>query len=802
MRGWHIARSVSIGALPMEQLVNATRGNSVANIESLPPVKCVALGLPREDPALALLAEAHNVTTSPHAGSEGYALHIGGGVVLILGNSAAGVFYGAQSVLQLLGNSTVVPEVRVDDWPDFPIRGAYMFGGPSLSASYLYRSGGLAWNMQLVDWMVLHKMNFGVVVIPWVGAGVNKPQCTAKNCSKTHGIAGHFAIFYNAVPGFNANTTEATWILSQLRELQSYMEARHIEFVPNLGSGTGGGPEYYNSAFVEGKWVRNASFVFDEAEVAVVDDLVNTSQQLNGDFAELGIDQKLPARWTFEPVSAAEGQWSMSTSAPPPLSDSGRSLRCDVPTVATGSKSQTARSPWIAVNGGSIVQVTIWTKYTRPAAAVHSQGLAQTQFVAAVTTDIAGRVLKNLSYYSWFRDDTVFDWTLGPSWSQYTAAITLPLNATNLSLHFYMCHPTGRNCETAYDARQLPTRKELAIELVSARGLAGSWDIGDISVVKLDTSLRNVIRTNATDIEVWAADGTAKYVPGRDFTVENPSGTCNEFHLLNVSRLKPYIVRREPGGRIAAGAHILLSYDYLPGKVDVQGHSTPNAFMEPTYYAFMDSAIAHVARVFPHLKHIHFNHDEIRGFGRDSRSQRSGLSNSELLAKEMNALQTSVTKYLGDGGRALMWDDMINPTTENGGNVNYQWSTGGGVRGKTDLAVIEKLVDSKVIWASWAYDVDDLSLSKIKGAPQLFKSHGYNWVGCAEIPTANVLAWGKALQAAKRAGRNALGLLDVQWSTVTENSSVTDWANVPDVGACTWNLEAFLANRTTGDYTN
>jgi hypothetical protein len=38
--------------------------------------------------------------------------------------------------------------------------------------------------------------------------------------------------------------------------------------------------------------------------------------------------------------------------------------------------------------------------------------------------------------------------------------------------------------------------------------------------------------------------------------------------------------------------------------------------------------------------------------------------------------------------------------------------------------------------------------------------------------------------------------LDVQWSTAGENSSVTDWANVPDVGSCTWNLEAFLANRT------
>ena len=95
--------------------------------------------------------------------------------------------------------------------------------------------------------------------------------------------------------------------------------------------------------------------------------------------------------------------------------------------------------------------------------------------------------------------------------------------------------------------------------------------------------------------------------------------------------------------------------------------------------------------------------------------------------------------------------------------MNYQWSAGGGPWSKTDLAVIDKLIDSQVIWA---YDTDDQSLSKIKGAPQLFQSHGYNWVGYAETPTANVLAWGKALQAAKRAGINALGLMDVQWSTV------------------------------------
>lgn len=30
----------------------------------------------------------------------------------------------------------------------------------------------------------------------------------------------------------------------------------------------------------------------------------------------------------------------------------------------------------------------------------------------------------------------------------------------------------------------------------------------------------------------------------------------------------------------------------------------PNAFMEPKYYDFMDSAIAHVARKFPRLRYL------------------------------------------------------------------------------------------------------------------------------------------------------------------------------------------------------
>ena len=44
------------------------------------------------------------------------------------------------------------------------------------------------------------------------------------------------------------------------------------------------------------------------------------------------------------------------------------------------------------------------------------------------------------------------------------------------------------------------------------------------------------------------------------------------------------------------------------------------------------------------------------GMARDSRSLRSGLSNAELLAKDMNALQASVETHIGPDGRAMFWD--------------------------------------------------------------------------------------------------------------------------------------------------
>ena len=72
------------------------------------------------------ILKKQNLPPNSGAQSEGYALLVQPDIVIVLGNSAAGVFYGVQSLRQLLAGGTVAPACRVDDWPDFPMRGALM----------------------------------------------------------------------------------------------------------------------------------------------------------------------------------------------------------------------------------------------------------------------------------------------------------------------------------------------------------------------------------------------------------------------------------------------------------------------------------------------------------------------------------------------------------------------------------------------------------------------------------------------------------------------------------------------------
>jgi hypothetical protein len=54
--------------------------------------------------------------------------------------------------------------------------------------------------------------------------------------------------------------------------------------------------------------------------------------------------------------------------------------------------------------------------------------------------------------------------------------------------------------------------------------------------------------------------------------------------------------------------------------------------------------------------------DEIRGMARDSRSLRLGLSNAELLARDLNAMQAMVESN-NPRASALFWDDSAYTST-------------------------------------------------------------------------------------------------------------------------------------------
>jgi hypothetical protein len=67
----------------------------------------------------------------------------------------------------------------------------------------------------------------------------------------------------------------------------------------------------------------------------------------------------------------------------------------------------------------------------------------------------------------------------------------------------------------------------------------------------------------------------------------------------------------------------------------------------------LENAINHTMREFAPLL-LNFDHDEIRGMSRDSRSLGTGLSNAELLARDMNRMQAMVQAN-DHAANALFW---------------------------------------------------------------------------------------------------------------------------------------------------
>lgn len=95
---------------------------------ALPPAGggWLALGIPDGDPVLAQLAAARGLKITNEMAAEGYALSVTGEGVVLVAGTPAGLFYGVQTLRQLLrrvGSRAELPGVRIHDWPTMRLRG-------------------------------------------------------------------------------------------------------------------------------------------------------------------------------------------------------------------------------------------------------------------------------------------------------------------------------------------------------------------------------------------------------------------------------------------------------------------------------------------------------------------------------------------------------------------------------------------------------------------------------------------------------------------------------------------------------
>ena len=86
----------------------------------------VYLGIPGKSNSFDALLKKEKIIITAEIGTEGYILKITPEKIIITGNTAAGVFYGAQTLIQIIKSNrteNTIPCLTIYDWPDLKLRG-------------------------------------------------------------------------------------------------------------------------------------------------------------------------------------------------------------------------------------------------------------------------------------------------------------------------------------------------------------------------------------------------------------------------------------------------------------------------------------------------------------------------------------------------------------------------------------------------------------------------------------------------------------------------------------------------------
>lgn len=146
--------------------LSISKSNQLANEQ-------INIGLLNEETSAALT----NLGIEPVSTNEGYVLHISPAGIIIIGSDEAGVFYGLQSLRQLLRAGPQFQNMTIRDYPDLPLR---------IAMVYLDSNSSL--NTKLLPLLAEHKFNALLVMsnyICWESAPeLRVPGCAPKELAK------------------------------------------------------------------------------------------------------------------------------------------------------------------------------------------------------------------------------------------------------------------------------------------------------------------------------------------------------------------------------------------------------------------------------------------------------------------------------------------------------------------------------------------------------------------------------------------------------------------------------------------
>ncbi|TWU20749.1 beta-N-acetylhexosaminidase [Bythopirellula polymerisocia] len=189
---------------------------------SLPVCPLTETNLPQDMTRSIRLAIVEDYTL----GSEGYHLKVSAATITITGNDAAGVYWGSQSLRQILmsGDASKLPACEIVDQPRFGWRGMLLDVGRHLFATNDIK--------QLLDWMALHKLN----VLHW---HLTDDQGWRIEIDKYPKLTEIGAWRTSSPPYGDRLGTDGThyggfYSQDEIRDLVQYAADRHITIVPEI----------------------------------------------------------------------------------------------------------------------------------------------------------------------------------------------------------------------------------------------------------------------------------------------------------------------------------------------------------------------------------------------------------------------------------------------------------------------------------------------------------------------------------------------------------------------------------------